>query len=123
MVDQEFGCGGTSTRGDFSGVPTLVLTLVYGPEGEVGTLGCIAGDFGGPGGEVEHDGFGVTHGIPGWSTRNVAVAVRVSGETPLACLIWFTRRCKAWEVRVGHSVESLVSFLVVVGSLSTMSSG
>mgnify|MGYP000196693541 CR=1 FL=1 len=61
----------------------LVHTCVYGTGEDVGTLGCIAGEFRGPGGEVEHDEFGVTHGIPRWWDRNEAVAVRVTAETDI----------------------------------------
>ena len=75
MVDQELGCGGMRKRGDSSGVRDSVHTWLYGTGGEVGTLGSVAGDFSGPGGEVELDVFGVTHGIPRWWTRNSAVAV------------------------------------------------
>ena len=91
--------------------------------GDVGTLGFVAGGFGGPGGEVEHDEFGVPHGIPRWSTRNLAVVVRGPAETPVACLIGFTRCCMPREGRLGHLVALLVTLLVPVGRLSTMSSG
>ena len=123
MVDEELGCGGTWSRGDSSGVCDCVHPWVYGKGGEDGTLGGVFGGFPGRGGEFEHDEYGVTHGIPGWSARNSAVAVRGPAETPLACLNWFTRWCMAREGRMGHSVESLVTLLVPAGRLRTMSSG